>query len=351
MAPPAILLRPLALPAGAWWPPAAIVAGVLVALWLTLWALSRWLRRWRAAHQIMRVLRRTLEVFAAVIVGLIALRTWMPGRAQLSGQRVTDWVLGPGLHILFIFVLAFVLVRITDFFIGHLQGMLAAPETAPHDAVERQKRIATLGRLLRALATIAILGMAGLMALREVNIDITPVLTGAGVAGVALGFGAQTLVKDLIAGVFLILENQIRIGDVITINGKTGKVESIRLRILTLRGGDGSLYVFQNGSITEYINLTKDFACAVLDLTIAWKENPAQVRAILAEIGRALATDPGFRDKLLAAPEVLAVESLGAASFGVKLQVKTAAGEQWAVLRELRRRVKERFQHDQIALA
>lgn len=333
-----------------WLPAAVTAAGVIVALWIAIWALTRWLRHWPAGHHVLRVMRRTLEAFAAVIVGLIALRASVRGHAQLSGARITDWALGPGLHILFIFVLAFLLVRITDFFVGHLQRVLASPETAPHDAMERQKRIATLGRLLRALATLVILGMAGLMALREINIDITPVLTGAGVAGVALGFGAQTLVKDLIAGVFLILENQIRIGDVITINGKTGKVESIRLRILTLRGGDGSLYVFQNGAITEYTNLTKDFACAVLDLTIAWKENAAQVRGILSDIGRALAAAPAFRSSLLAEPEVLGIESLGPSSYGVKVQVKTAAGEQWRVMRELRRRVHERFEHDHIAL-
>ncbi|MGH9485031.1 MAG: mechanosensitive ion channel family protein, partial [Terriglobales bacterium] len=213
------------------------------------------------------------------------------------------------------------------------------------------KRIETAGRLLRGVATLVIVGIAILMALHEVHVDITPILTGAGVVGVAVGLGAQTVVRDLIVGVFLILENQIRVGDVITINGKTGLVEALRLRIIVLRAEDGAVHIFHNGSINEYANLTKDYSYAVLDVILPFQADLERASAVLVDIGKQLAADDGFSAKLAGPLEVLGVEALSGTTMSVRIRQRTVPMEQWAVDRELRRRIQQRFQKDQIALA
>lgn len=336
-------------------PAALAAAAVAAALALVIWLLSRWLHRAAAgrpgARQLIRTLARTLEAAGVLVVALIAFRGAGLGQPRLSWQQLSDWVMGPGLRILFIFVGAYILVRIVEFFISHLQAVLLSGGEEGPDAVERRKRIDTLGRLLRALSLVLVLGMAFLMALREVNIDITPVLTGAGVLGVAIGFGAQTVVKDVIAGAFLILENQIRVGDVVTINGKTGLVETIRLRILVLRALDGTVYIFQNGAVSEIANLTKDFAYAVLNLSLASREDLDRVSRVLDEIGREMRADPAFGPRILGPLEILGVDSLAGAAFGLKARMKTLPMQQWAVDRELLRRIKVRFAQEQIALA
>ncbi|HEY7854955.1 MAG TPA: mechanosensitive ion channel family protein [Terriglobales bacterium] len=339
--------------------PTMVTALVLVAvLALVMALLTRWLRgvapagTTRAAGHLAANIRAAVAA-AGFLAVLAILARGAGGAARLGWPQISRWATGPGLRILFIFAGAYILLRITHYFVAYLEDVLTSGENGPGaapDLRERYKRIETLGRLLRALAIIVILGMALLMALREANMDITPILTGAGVAGVAIGFGAQTVVKDLIAGIFLILENQIRVGDVITINGKTGLVETIRLRILVLRATDGTVYVFQNGSITEYANLTKDYSYAVLEVSVAYKEDVARVTHALQQIGEELQHDPAYASKILAPLEILGVESLSSASVSIKARMKTAPVEQWAVTRELRRRVKMRFEKDSIAL-
>jgi len=345
--------------------PTVITALVVVAVMgLVMWFINRWLRHLaydrnglkptpashESAHQLTCLIRRTLQSVAAVVVVLIVLRGSGVGASRLTWGQVSTWALGPGMRILFIFVGAFILVRITDFFVAHLQHVMSATETEALDWIERRKRIETLGRLMRALAIVIILGMAALMALREVHVDITPILTGAGVAGVAIGFGAQSVVKDIISGAFLILENQIRVGDVVTINGKTGLVETIRLRILVLRALDGTVYIFQNGAVAEISNLTKDYSYALLTVSVAYKEDVTRVTTVLEDIGKGMQADPEFRSKILAPLEILGVDSLAAAAVGIKVRIKTMPMEQWAVDRELRRRIKTRFDQEQIAL-
>lgn len=332
--------------------PAIVVAAVVAGgLWLAFWGLHRWLRQIAPRPESLRLTRNLLTVVAAAVVVLVLLRGEGWGAPHITWRALSDWAMGPGLHILFIFVGAFVLVRVTDLFIAHLQHVLAAPEVEARNWAERRKRIETAGRLLRGVATLVIAGIAILMALREVHVDITPILTGAGVIGVAVGLGAQTVVRDLIVGVFLILENQIRVGDVISINGKTGLVEALRLRIIVLRAEDGAVHIFHNGSINEYANLTKDYAFAVLDVTVPFQAELARVNASLLAVGSELAQDAAFAAKLAGPMEVTGIEALTATTMTVRIRQRTLPMEQWAVDRELRRRIHERFQQDRIALA
>ena len=146
--------------------------------------------------------------------------------------------------------------------------------------VERLKRARTISRLVQHALNVAVVSIAGLMVLRELRVDIMPVLTGAGIVGIAIGFGAQTLVKDLIAGFFLTLENQVRVGDVADINGTGGLVEAINLRTIVLRDQEGVVHVFPNGSIERLANRSKDYAYAVVDVNVPYREDAGRIMAI-----------------------------------------------------------------------
>ena len=210
--------------------------------------------------------------------------------------------------------------------------------------LERKKRIQTLGQLLRVVATLLVVGVATLMALSLFNVDIRPILTGAGIAGLAVGFGAQNLVRDVIAGFFLILEDQVRLGDVVSINGKSGLVEAIRLRTIALRGQDGTVHVIPNGVINELSNMTKDYSYAVLDIGIPYEENVDEVEDILRSVANELRSDPVHGPNILEPLEVLGVEAFGESSVLLRVRIKTVPIQQWNMGRELRRRIKIAFE-------
>jgi small conductance mechanosensitive channel len=181
------------------------------------------------------------------------------------------------------------------------------------------------------------------MILREFRIDIAPVLAGAGIAGVALGFGAQTLVRDVISGFFLILEDQVRVGDVAAINGTGGLVEEINLRTIVLRDVDGTVHVFPNGAINTLANRSKDFSYYVIDLGITYREDPDRVVAVLKEVGADLQRDPQFGPFILEPIEVLGIDAFADWSVRLKLRIKTVPLKQWDVGRELRKRIRNAF--------
>jgi small-conductance mechanosensitive channel len=196
---------------------------------------------------------------------------------------------------------------------------------------------------VRNLFTAIVTTVATLMVLRELNVDVMPVLTGAGIIGLAVGFGAQTLVKDFISGFFLILENHIRVGDVARINGTGGLVEAINLRTTVLRDLEGIVHVFPNGSIETLSNLTKDFAFYVVDVGVAYKEDTDAVVEVLREVGAELTADPILAESVLAPLEVLGVDAFEDSQVTIKIRIKTLPLKQWEVGRELRRRIKKAF--------
>jgi small conductance mechanosensitive channel len=188
------------------------------------------------------------------------------------------------------------------------------------------------------------------MTLSEFGMNIAPIITGAGIVGLAVGFGAQNLVRDVISGFFIILEDQIRVGDVANINGTGGSVEAIRLRTTILRDFYGTVHIFPNGEIKQVANLTKEFSYAVLDVGVAYKENVDEVMALLKQIGEEMADDPQFKPVILAPFEVLGVDSFGDSQITIKTRIKTLPLHQWAVGRELRRRIKNTFDQRQIEI-
>jgi small conductance mechanosensitive channel len=181
------------------------------------------------------------------------------------------------------------------------------------------------------------------MILREVDVDITPVLTGAGIAGLAVGFGAQTLVRDVISGFFLILEDQVRVGDVAVVNGNGGLVEAINLRTIVLRDEEGTVHVFPNGEIKTLANKSKDFAYFVIRVGVGYQDDPDRVADAIRDAGASLMADPGFQPHILEPIDVYGVDAFENDRLVVKARIKTVPQKQWLVGRELQKRIARLF--------
>jgi small conductance mechanosensitive channel len=262
-------------------------------------------------------------------------------RIGLEPDVVLDWLLVSGVHIALIVLLATLAIRGTGIVVRRFEDEAAQAQTA--EAIERSRRIRTLGQLAENGVAVGALALAMLMILRRVGVDVVPLLTGAGIAGLAIGFGAQTLVKDVISGFFMILEDQVRVGDVVVINGTGGQVESIRLRTITLRDLAGAVHVFPNGSIVTLANRTKDFSFAVLDVGVGYREDTDAVCEVMRGVGDELRQDPQFEPSILAPLEILGVDAFGDSAVTIKVRLKTVPLKQWEVGRELRRRLKKAF--------
>src|SRR5262249_23448110 len=174
------------------------------------------------------------------------------------------------------------------------------------------------------------------------RVDITPVLTGAGIVGLAIGFGAQTLVRDVISGFFLILEDQVRVGDVAVVNGQGGLVEEVNLRTIVLRDMEGAVHVFPNGEVKTLANKSKDFSYYVLDIGIRYDEDPDRAAAALREAAESVMQDERFRPSILEPLEILGIDAFGDNQLVLKARIKTVPLKQWEVGRELPKRVARR---------
>jgi small conductance mechanosensitive channel len=271
-----------------------------------------------------------------------------PLRAGLRLSNLTDWLFSSGLKVLFIITFAYVLTRLVDLATSRVEEHL----TTQHGpgAVEYAKRARTLGGMARNVATAVIAALATLYVLKELRFDLLPLLTGAGIAGLAIGFGAQTLVKDIISGFFLILENQIRVGDVAEINGTGGLIESIHLRTVILRDQRGAVHVFPCGAITTLANLSKDFAYAVIDLRVHYRHDIDHVVAVLEKAAATLQSDPERAPSIVTPLEVLGIENFGESGLTIRARMKTLPLRQFEVARELRRRIKKAFDAEGIEI-
>jgi small conductance mechanosensitive channel len=258
-----------------------------------------------------------------------------------DAQSMLRWLMNAGLRIAVIAVAAYMAIRIGSAAAQRFEREMSVGTGL--DVIERTKRAQTLGRLLQKVLSVTVSLMAGLMILRELDVDITPVLTGAGILGLAVGFGAQTLVRDIISGFFLILEDQVRVGDVAIVNGTGGLVEAINLRTIVLRDLEGTVHVFPNGEIKTLGNRTKDFSFYVMDIGIPYGEDPDRVAAALREIGGSLMEEAAFRPNILEPLEVLGVDAFGDSQVTIKARIKTVPLKQWEVGRELRRRIAHGF--------
>jgi small conductance mechanosensitive channel len=251
-------------------------------------------------------------------------------------------------RVVLIVAAAILLTRFARALIRRLELLV---EEGDHDVLsDREKRARTLGRVLRQAVSIAIWIVAGVTILGEVGVAIGPLVAGAGIAGIALGFGAQALVKDLISGFFMLLENQYRVGDVVAIAGVTGSVEAINLRTTVLRDVEGRVHVVPNGAVGVVTNHTRGWARAVLDVTIAHGEDIDRCLTILREVGDEMQQDPAWGPRLSEPFEYPGVERMGDAGVVLRMMARTRPHDHWNVARELRRRVKRALDRHGIAV-
>ncbi len=247
-------------------------------------------------------------------------------------------------RILLVLVLLWIAMGVTNIFLKRLERMLIARGEAGEElASETQKRAETLVRLLRQGVIIMLWLIGGLVVLRELGVDIGPVLASAGIAGLAVGFGAQNLVRDVISGFFLILENQVRVGDVAIVNGTGGLVEAVNFRTIVLRDLSGIVHVFPNGEIKTLANLTREWSAYVFDIGIAYKEDVDAVMELMRRVGAELRQDPQFGPLMIDDVEIFGVDDFADSAVIIKGRLRTKPIKQWDVGREYRRRLKMAF--------
>ena len=241
------------------------------------------------------------------------------------------------LRIAGIAIAAYILVRIVRAAARRLERHLL--QGTGLDVVERTKRAQTLARILQKTLVVIVVIMAALMMLREADIDITPVLTGAGIAGIAVGFGAQTLVRDVISGFFLIAEDQVRVGDVAVVNGQGGLVEQVNLRTIVLRDERGTVHIFPNGEVKTLANMSKDFSYYVITLPIGFDADVDAASDAMRDAAAGLMESPDFRPHILEPLEIFGVDAFEPGQLVLKARIKTVPLKQWVVGRELRKRI------------
>jgi len=261
-------------------------------------------------------------------------------------QAIRNWLLTNGLHIAIIVLGVVVGSRFLRVLTARLEELIAG-EMPTEDEAQRAR---TLTKVIRSTALVALMTVAGLMILRELGLDIAPLIAGVGVAGLALGLGAQTLIKDIIGGFFILLEDQFAVGDSIRVGDIAGGVEKMTLRATFLRDLEGTLHVIPNGEIRIVSNRTKNWSRAVVNVGVAYEEDIGRVMTALRNIGRDLYQDEKFAPLLLEEPTVSGVEALGDWAVTVRIMVKTKPGKQWDVARELRRRIKDSFEREGIEM-
>lgn len=276
-----------------------------------------------------------------------------------SAARISDVFVARPAKVALILVLAWVVSRLVRKAIARFTRGLGAVSadvgaSSQHSAatllrtggpatMRTRQRSATVGALLGSVSTFTIWGIAALMVLGEFGIQLGPLLAGAGIVGVAVGFGAQNLVRDFLSGVFMLIEDQYGVGDVIDAGPATGTVEGLSLRTTRLRDVEGNVWHIPNGQIARVANKSQDWSRALLDIQVSYETGTERAAEVIGEVAQAMCQDPVWKADILAEPEVWGVEDLGPDGVTIRLVVMTKALSQWKVARELRLRVKQAF--------
>jgi len=253
--------------------------------------------------------------------------------------------LDKAVRILFILIAAFIATKLIHKWVPKIRRRIVEimSQHAGGPIVELEKRAATLGGIFRKTVSVLIWVIALVMALSTAGFNIGPILAGAGVVGLAVGFGAQNLVHDVISGLFMLLENQIRVNDVAIINGTGGLVEEINLRTTVLRSLDGVVHIFPNGTINSLSNMTREYSYYLFDIGVAYKEDTDRVVEVVKQLAGEMMEEEAFKADILAPLEVLGVDKFADSAVIIKARIKTLPIRQWAVGREMNRRMKKKF--------
>ena len=263
-------------------------------------------------------------------------------------ENASTWLVEHGLRILLVLILMFVFIKVAQtvtgrFFRGFKKGRRETDD-------EFRKKTDTLSSIAASVLTIVVVIIAAVTIMGELEIPIGPILASAGIVGVALGFGGQHLVKDIISGFFILLDDQIRVGDVVQIAGKGGLVEKINLRMTILRDLAGNVHYVRNGEITVVTNMTKEYSRYVFDVGVAYREDVDEVIDVIKEVDENLRNDPEFQNDILEPIEILGLDQFADSAIIIKARTKTKPIRQWAVGREFNKRMKKRFDEKDIEI-
>ena len=279
------------------------------------------------------VIGKPLAILGLVLIGLVG--RWVLHRMiDRVVRRAEDGVL-PG--------------RVGKMTLGHAGGK-GVKTGDPTAATRRVQRARTMGSLLKSISSGVIFTIILMMSVSELGYDVAPLIAGAGIIGVALGFGAQSLVKDFLSGIFMMFEDQYGVGDVVDVGEASGTIEAVSLRVTRLRDVNGTVWYVRNGEILRVGNMSQNWARTVLDIGVAYSEDLVKVRRVLTEVAHDLWDDEDFKGLIIEEPEVWGVEALSPDGVTVRVTLKTAPLEQWAVAREMRQRIKARFDFEGIEI-
>ena len=285
------------------------------------------------------------------------------GSTLLLASGVGDWLVESGIPILAILVVAFAVTLVAQRAIGRslrrvaearlrqrflLPADVSTRETDEQLAARSEQRTHALAVILGSVASVAVWLIAAFLILTELGVNIAPLIAGAGVAGIALGFGAQSLVKDFLSGIFILVEDQFAVGDIVDLGqGEPGIVEDLSLRRTRMRSVDGTVWHVPNGEILRVGNMSQHWARALLDVEVAYSTDIEHARQVIKRVADEVAAD---NEAVLSEPEIWGVESLGASAVALRLVVKTQPSEQWRIMRQLREELKTAFDAEGIEI-
>ncbi len=264
-----------------------------------------------------------------------------------------DWgiFLKTGLRIVFILIFALILMKMIKVLLQRLEKhLIIKSEEAGEPPSESAKRVGTITRLVKQILILVLWGTVILVILKDIGMEIAPIIASAGIVGLAIGFGAQNLIRDIISGFFMILENQIRMGDVAIVNGTGGLVEKINFRTIVLRDLSGVVHIFPNGTVTTLSNMTNEWSAYVFDIGVAYKENTDRAIEVMKEVGSDMLKDNYFGKIMLREPEFFGVDKFADSAVIIKGRLTTKPIRQWETGREFLRRVKIAFDENNIEI-
>jgi len=274
-----------------------------------------------------------------------------------DNDRLADWagvLIGTPLAILglilFGFVVRWVLHKVVDRIARRAEKGVMPDRLDPASIARRAQRAETMAGVFQSVITVIVIAVVTTMILSEVGVNIAPIIASAGIIGIALGFGAQSLVKDFLSGIFIFMEDQYGVGDVVDLGEAIGSVEAVTLRMTRLRDVNGTVWFVPNGEIVRVGNQSKNWSRAVVDVGVGYSEDLARVQQVLREVAHDMWEDEDFKGVIIEEPEVTGVEMLAADSVTIRVLVKTAPLQQWGVARTLRQRIKARFDHEGIEI-
>jgi moderate conductance mechanosensitive channel len=327
--------------------------GVIVALTVIAWFVVRWLTAWlqrrflteesdvsthKLARTLAKVIRWVINAAILLVATVLILREFGV-HTDLFLLAIQVWVIHNGIPFAITVVIAYLALRFSGFISARLLALLQRDSTDP----EIRKRADTLSAVVNWVLRTGILIVAIMMALDALGLQIGPMIAAAGIVGLAIGFGAQSLVQDVISGFFILLEDQVRVGDVVQLNDKGGLVERITLRTIILRDLAGSVHYVRNGKIDIVTNMTKDYSRYVFNVGVAYRENVDEVIEVLKQIDAGLRADPDFKDDILQPIEIMGLDQFADSALIIKARTTTKPIKQWRVGREFNRRLKMKF--------